>query len=109
MKEPIFEYYPNGDLKAKFFYRSDEVKHCEMFYDEDGYWHREGNLPDYQEWHENGMLWRKSFYVHGKGDNLNNPADISFYKNGRIEYKEYILTGRHFSSKLQWHNYIKNI
>ena len=108
MKEDLIEYYPNGSIKHRINFYPNGNKWYEQFYDKRGNCHRKQGLPDYQKWYENGITSYKTYYVHGKRYNINNPCIISFFKNGRILYKSYDLNN-HKYSKLGWQNKIKNI
>jgi antitoxin component YwqK of YwqJK toxin-antitoxin module len=109
MKESIIEYYPNGELKHKIEYHPNGCKSYEQYYDLNGLFHRDDGLPDYQLWYENGSLFRTSYYTHGGPHNINNPTGIWFYKNGKINFKQYDIKGYPQSNKLNWNNCIKNI
>ena len=120
MKEDIIEYHPNGSIKHRIsYYPNGSIKHktsyypngnksYERFYDQKGYDHREPGLPDYQDWFDNGITYRKTYTVHGWYNNIYNPADIYFFNDGKIDIKYYQLNINYYS-KLNWQNSIKNI
>ena len=108
MKVDIIEKFPNGNKKHKIRYYPNGNKWYEQFYDLQGCEHREHNLPDYQEWYENGILYHKTYTIHGKRYNINNPSNIKFNDNGKVWFKYYYLNDYYYS-KLTWMNCIKNI
>jgi hypothetical protein len=108
MKEIILEYCPNGEIKHKIDCYDNGRKYRDQYYDKNGEYHRDSCLPDYHSWYENGMLFHKTYCVHGKLHNICNPADIWFRKNGKIDIKRYKIKDIGYF-KLQWQNYIKQI
>jgi antitoxin component YwqK of YwqJK toxin-antitoxin module len=108
MKEDICEYYPNGELKHKIVFHLNGIIKSHQFYDENGGDHRDGGLPDYQEWHGNGMSFLISFFVHSLEHNINNPSWISTNVNCKIVEKDYAINDINYS-KLKWMNQIKAI
>ena len=106
--EDIIEYHPNGYKKHKIIFYSNGNKLYEQFYDQQEKYHREQGLPDYQKWHNNGITYYLTYYVHGKRHNIHNPCIIEFGENGKIVVKYYALDN--FSGiKLFWINSIKNV
>jgi hypothetical protein len=65
------------------------------------------NKPAIIEWHINGFIMYLGYRVNGLMVNLNNPANISYKENGKIESKDYCF--RHIQPKIIWQNLIKNI
>lgn len=96
MKKIYKERHLNGNLK-----------HI-IYFNEDGYWHRENGLPSYQRWYENGQLKHNEYCHHGKNHNICNPAYAVYYSNGKIWWKYYGLNNVRMG-KLLWLNKIKNI
>ena len=107
MKKDIIEYHPNGCKKYQMSFYNNGNKRHEQYYDQQGNYHRNPGLPDYQQWYENGIAYNKTYTVHGRRHNIHNPCVISFFKNGRILYKSYDLNNNIYS-KLNWMNLIKN-
>ena len=108
MKKEILEYHPNGNIKHKITYYPNGNKHYEQFYDLQENFHRKPGLPDYQSWFKNGISSFKTYHVHGRYYNINNPASINFDFNGKIWRKIHNIKSRNYS-KLNWLNIIKNI
>jgi hypothetical protein len=110
MKEDICEYYPNKQLKHKIGFHDNGCIWHEQYYDQNGEYHRNNcYLPDYQQWYDNGYLYRLTFYIHGDQHNICNPADIWYNENGKIDAKNYYICDNDCDNKLTWLNLIKNI
>ena len=108
MKEEIIKYYPNGGKKYQMSFYNNGNKLLEQYYNLQGNFHRDGGLPDYQEWYENGTHYKITYYAHGEFHNICNPCIIYFFENGKIGIKYYQINS-HKYSKLGWKNKIKNI
>ena len=108
MKEDIIEYYPNDCIYHKIRFRECGNRWYEPFYDMEGRFHREQNLPTFQSWWPNKYRDQISYHTHGKRHNINNPSVIYFFVNGKIFAKLYCLNDQKYS-KLAWQEKIKNI
>lgn len=98
----------NNKLKYELFFHSNGSKWFEQYYDEKGFFHNDHGHSDYQQWYENGFLFRKTFCINGEYYNICNPAVIWLSKNVKIEFKYYYIDGLVYN-KLDWQNKIKNV
>ena len=56
-------------------------------------YHREDG-PAFQEFHDNGQLQRKAYYINGKQHRLDGPAFQSFTVSGELLYEAYCINGK---------------
>jgi len=68
----LFEYYPDGNIKKKAFFKNDK---------------QEG---EYTVYYESGAIMQKVLYKNG----VRNGEAIAYYENGNIEQKAYFVNGK---------------
>jgi antitoxin component YwqK of YwqJK toxin-antitoxin module len=76
-------YYPNGKISL------------EKYYDKNGEYHRDGDLPAYISYFLDGGIDYTHFYKNGKlhrdGDK---PSSVSYYQDGRTHHRYYHKNGK---------------
>lgn len=88
------QHYYNGNIQSEYY--------CNTY----GNFHRL-NKPAITEWHINGCIRYLGYRVYGFIFNLNNPANILYKENGKIDSKDYCF--RYIRPKIIWQNIIKKI
>lgn len=74
------------------FYSDDSIK--SKTYIENGFFHREGDLPAVLEYYPEGELKRERWYRQGKFHRLNDqPSQIDYSKDGKIIGKIWAVNG----------------
>lgn len=83
-QEPVYEYYDNGKIKE------------EVWHDEYGQIHRDGDEPAYIQYYENGKIQSMGWY---KNDDLSRendrPAFIEYHDDGSKKREKWIVNGEH--------------
>lgn len=74
------EYHPDGSLKDEQWYKNDVI-------------HRDGGLPAWREWDENGVLRVERYMVNGLYHRDGGPAYITYDENGVVKEQIFYQNG----------------
>jgi antitoxin component YwqK of YwqJK toxin-antitoxin module len=58
--------------------------------------HREGDLPALRIWYVEGSLWQVGYYQRGELHREDGPAYRQWYANGNLAWEEYYLNGEEY-------------